>query len=156
MKETLCFLVPFSMMNLLSDEDFKNQLAFSNLREKSHQGPCLIKKLLHLFSQKSFTPWTFWLRKGNIASFWKQQEMRVNIFIKRLWTGGDQFRGEPGEMASGVVMSSGWGVERQSRPALSWLTASARWEGKERKRDSRKKPTDDASRDWAARKRQDL
>ena len=44
--------------------------------------------------------------------------MLVNIFIKRLWTGGDQCRGELGERASGVVMSRGWGVEREQ--ALSF------------------------------------
>lgn len=45
MKETPHFLVPFSMMNLLSDEDFRNQLAFSDFRKKSQQVPCLIKEV---------------------------------------------------------------------------------------------------------------
>lgn len=44
LKETPHFLVPFSMMNLLSDEDFKNQLAFSDFRKKSQQGPYFIKE----------------------------------------------------------------------------------------------------------------
>lgn len=94
MKETLNFLVPFSRMNLLSEEDFKNQLGFSDFK-KSQQGPCLIKEVfLPLLPKFLLSPRSFWLKKGNIASFWKQQEMLVNIFIKRLWTGGGQCRGK--------------------------------------------------------------